>query len=92
MILFINNENEWKKLEVVRKELMGEKKVLEVAREEEKTDLVAQFYNEDSDCLAAGKPLKDMDFHLSTIIPLETLGIRFVGSTVCRDRVLFNNS
>lgn len=67
-----------KRLKRVKEELLQEKSVLEVERDEEKTDLVMKFHSEDPDCLSAGKPLKDMDFHLSTIIPFESFGVRFV--------------
>ena len=70
-MIFIKNEDDLKRLK-------QEKGVLEVERDEEKTDLVSKFHSEDQDCLSAGKPLKDMDFYLSTIVPLESLGVRFV--------------
>lgn len=64
----------------MKEELSEEKKVLEVERDEEKVDLVMKYHSEDEDCLLAGKPLKYFDLKISTVIPFDTLGIRFVQS------------
>jgi hypothetical protein len=82
LIIFIRTEDDLKRLKRVKEELSKEKKVLEVERDEEKVDLVMKYHSEDEDCLLAGKPLKNFDLKISTVIPFDTLGIRLVDSFV----------
>lgn len=77
LIIFIRTEDDLKRLKRVKEELSKEKKVLEVERDEEKVDLVMKYHSEDEDCLLAGKPLKNFDLKISTVIPFDTLGIRY---------------
>ena len=40
--------------------------------------LEEKFYKSDADCLAAGKHLPDLDLYISTVLPLENKGIRYI--------------
>ena len=37
-----------------------------------------KFYKTNPDCIEAGKPLPEFDLYISTVLPLENKGIRFV--------------
>ena len=45
--------------------------------------LEEKFYKTDPDCLSAGKHLPDLDLYISTVLPLENKGIRYV-NVYCR--------
>ncbi|XP_046863098.1 uncharacterized protein LOC124456804 isoform X1 [Xenia sp. Carnegie-2017] len=78
LVIFLRIDDDLMHIKQVRTELAKEKKFLEVERDEEIVDLVMKYHAEDEHCLLARKPLKKFDLKISTLIPFNTLGIRFV--------------
>ncbi|KAK3594378.1 hypothetical protein CHS0354_032887 [Potamilus streckersoni] len=75
LVAFMKQEDRANMLESLKKELLSRKD--EIDRTEDRdTGLEQKFYKTDSDCLAAGKHLPDLDLYISTVLPLENKGIR----------------
>ena len=50
--------------------------------------LEQRFYKMDSDCVVAGKPLPEFHLYISTVLPLENKGIRYVKKKIgCGENV-----
>ncbi|XP_023223356.1 tetratricopeptide repeat protein 17-like [Centruroides sculpturatus] len=61
-------------VEELKQQLMMQKEEIDL-HEDKETNLEGKMYSMDEDCLAAGKPLTDIDLYVSTIVPFDYKGL-----------------
>lgn len=80
-------------VEELKQQLMMQKEEIDL-HEDKETNLEGKMYSMDEDCLAAGKPLTDIDLYVSTIVPFDYKGLNgnnYLGNSDPSDNLLKPN-
>ena len=75
LVSMLKQEARAVEVEHLKQELIQKKADID-KNEDKDPGLETKFYQNDLDCVAAGKPLPDFDLYISTVLPLENKGIR----------------